>query len=184
MTKREALYFILHCIPIWYVKREGVLFLCSCTSRYYVVQKKVFHHQFSALLEKMLSTAGKIHWWVCASDVWGSSFWSLGGPIFEILAFRWVWVVQNLLQTGGRGFFISDVRASGFCASGGFEWCKICLGWRVGGRSQAQARHITSLRYTGGFSSPLYPISFAVVHSLLLCRGIWQMILPKPGLPG
>ena len=32
MTKREALYFILHCIPIWYVKREGVLFLCSCTS--------------------------------------------------------------------------------------------------------------------------------------------------------
>ena len=108
---------------------------------------------------------------MCEDQVFGLQA-GLSLSIFEILGFRWAWVVQNLLQTGSRGFFISDVRASGFCASGGFEWCKICLGWRVGGWSQAQARHITSLRYTGGFSSPLYPISFAVVHSLLLCRGI------------
>ena len=41
--------------------------------------------------------------------------------IFEILSFRWVLVVQILLQTGSIVFFISDVPASGFCASGGFE---------------------------------------------------------------
>ena len=67
---------------------------------------------------------------MCEDQVFGLQA-GLSLSIFEVLGFRWAWVVQNLLQTGSRGFFISDVRASGFCASGGFEWCKICLGWRV-----------------------------------------------------
>ena len=41
------------------------------------------------------------------------------------------------------GVFVSDVRASGFWASGGLEPSKNGFG-RAGGRSQARARHITS----------------------------------------
>ena len=37
-------------------------------------------------------------------DVLASSFWALSGlepTFFEISGFGWVWVVQNLLKTGG-----------------------------------------------------------------------------------